>query len=296
MKKILGVFICWCVMLGINTVYANDTKVLNTRGAVVDIVEDRAVIKAHSKSQDVSLYMTPRTYYVENSAGKKVTKDAVKKGEVVSAYYGPMLTKSIPPIGTAILLIVGAGDMSSDYLRVSKVELLDDSAKVYYDNKIMHINEAALHGYKNLRPGDEVLSWYSLMNATSATEFTASKALVLNRDITEVSSKLDAGRNIYLDGKLLVAGVKIYENAGTTYIPVRNIADALGYTLTWNATNQSIHLQKGVESASLQVGSKDYADGKVRVVLEHAPRIIEGQTVAPRDFFTDVLNKKLEVK
>ena len=47
------------------------------------------------------------------------------------------MTKSIPPQAKAILLVLGQGDFSIEYMRVSKIEDNGDFVKVYYDNKSM---------------------------------------------------------------------------------------------------------------------------------------------------------------
>ncbi|SDO54718.1 hypothetical protein SAMN04487897_11688 [Paenibacillus sp. yr247] len=56
---------------------------------------------------EVVLQLTKETSIVDKN-GDKVEKAALVKGADVIGFYGPALTKSLPPIGTAWKIVVGA--------------------------------------------------------------------------------------------------------------------------------------------------------------------------------------------
>ena len=300
-KKICIVLSSVCLLFGCSLANAADSQILNTRGKIAAVENDKVLITAASVpngklGMDVSLLLTPATYYVDNSTGKLAVQAAVKKDALVSAFYDSNLSATTPPEGRAILLVLGIGDSAVDYLRISRVEQEKEQIKVYYDNKIMDISEKVMPGCKALRPGDEVVGWFSLMNAVSANEFNASKALLLNRELSGAEKAAALYKDILYKGKLLVQKERIYNLNNVTYLPLRSVVEALGFKLVWKEGIQSITVQNGEETAALRIDSKDYYEGSTRIVLPNAPQIYEGQTIVPLDFFTDVLNKEITIK
>jgi hypothetical protein len=207
------------------------------------------------------------------------------------------MTKSIPPQAKAILLVLGKGDSSMEYIRVSKIEDKGDFVKVYYDNKSMNISGKAMENYKSIRSGDEVLGWYILSTASLPTAFNASYAILLNRDIPEEVVVKDMPGTILLNNKELAKNEnnKIYSINGLAYLPLRSITDVLGYKLTWNILTKGIDLQKDSTNINLQIGSKAYWKDKERIVLESVPMIVNGKTLVPIEFFKDVMDEKVKI-
>ena len=296
MKKLLILFVLSLFMvLGQNEAFAQG-DILNIRGNVTSIHKDFVVIQdAANPKKSVQVLALGTTYIIDNATATSKGKETIKVGDFVSAFYGPQMTKSLPPQAKGILLVVGEESSTPAYLRVSRVEQDNDEVKVHYDNKIMHISKAAMKANHVIRTGDEVLAWYSLAASESPTELAASRAILLNRAAQDiVINKKD--NTIIVRGKKAPLEIKAYSLNGEYYLPVRAIAEDLGYTVKWNGDTRYIDVLKGVQSASLQVGSTDYGEGKVRVVLNRAPRIVNGNTVAPLAFFTEILNLEVETK
>jgi len=94
-----------------------------------------------------------------------------------------------------------------------------------------------------------------------------------------------------LNGEIVVEG-EILENAplpfwcetGRTFmVPLRVVAEALGYDVTWNGYTQSIQLGVGV---SLRIGQTEMHRGRMAPIeLSAAPVLIDNLTFVPIDFF-----------
>ena len=295
-KKLL--LICCFMLVIISTVSAENSHVLNTNGTIVTAGENRLVVQGTGNISNVELTLLGKVYFVDNATMQKVDSSKIKVGQYAYAFYGANMTKSIPPQAKAILLVLGKGDSSIEYMRVSKIEDNGDFVKVYYDNKSMNISEKAMGNYKSIRQGDEVLGWYNLSTASVPTAFNATYAMLLNRDIAEAVVVNAAPGTILVNNKELAHNDnnKIYNINGVTYLPLRSIADVLEYKLTWNAFTKGIELQKESKSVSLQIGSKGYWKDKERIVLENVPRIVEGKTVVPLEFFNNVMDEKVSIK
>lgn len=183
MKKICIVLTVILVVLLGQQAFAKDMPMLRTNGYITAVEDDKAVIKADKGGRDVALYLSKAAYYVDNETGKWLTPNEVKKGTRVAAFYGPKLTRSIPPQGVATVMVLGAGYTGVDYIRVSRVEHKEKGIKVYDEDKIMDIEEPVMKTCHQVRPGDELLVWYNNMNAVDNNEYLVTKAMILNRKL-----------------------------------------------------------------------------------------------------------------
>jgi hypothetical protein len=280
-----------------STTSAENSRVLNTNGTIVTAGENKVVVQGTGNVSNVELTLFGKVYFVDNATMQKVDSSNAKIGDYVYAFYGDNMTKSIPPQAKAILLVLGKGDSSMEYIRVSKIEDKGDFVKVYYDNKSMNISGKAMENYKSIRSGDEVLGWYILSTASLPTAFNASYAILLNRDIPEEVVVKDMPGTILLNNKELAKNEnnKIYSINGLAYLPLRSITDVLGYKLTWNILTKGIDLQKDSTNINLQIGSKAYWKDKERIVLESVPMIVNGKTLVPIEFFKDVMDEKVKI-
>jgi len=108
---------------------------------------------------------------------------------------------------------------------------------------------------------------------------------------------------IVLNGEIVVNNV-ILENARLPFwyepgnyevvmVPLRAVAEALGYDVTWNAYLRSVQLGVGVH---IWIGNTEAHRGRMAPIqLSTAPVIVDDLTFVPLDFFRDVLNQTVYV-
>ena len=73
----------------------------------------------------------------------------------------------------------------------------------------------------------------------------------------------------------------------TTFVAdaaLRDAAGAKGYTVTWNAADNTIVLTKGDTAVTLTLGSKTAQKGGEEISLSKAPYAEQGVTYVPMDF------------
>lgn len=74
---------------------------------------------------------------------------------------------------------------------------------------------------------------------------------------------------------------------GTLMLPLRALAEALGFDVTWDDVTRSIRLGVAI---NITIGSTSYLVGRMAPIeLTHAPVIVEGRTYVPIEFFSEVL-------
>jgi len=112
-----------------------------------------------------------------------------------------------------------------------------------------------------------------LLIATMTTQHMVNEMVQFN----DVDIKSDAIVQV-VDGKVMV--------------PLRSIAEIMGYTVTWNAETRSIEINQGAQWTSITVGNNAYFKNKMAAhELSSAPMIINNRTLVPVEFFADILSK-----
>lgn len=73
-------------------------------------------------------------------------------------------------------------------------------------------------------------------------------------------------------------------------VPLRAIAEALGYEVIWNNTTRSVDLIQGPNFTTVYIGQNSYFKHRMAPrELSVAPVIIDGRTLVPMEFITEIL-------
>jgi hypothetical protein len=84
--------------------------------------------------------------------------------------------------------------------------------------------------------------------------------------------------------------VQPYDRDGIRMLPLRSIAENLGFAVSWNADTQRIDLEKGSEHTQITIGKDEYLkSGGESFALGAAPEISQSRTFVPDTFFSEVL-------
>ena len=66
--------------------------------------------------------------------------------------------------------------------------------------------------------------------------------------------------------------------------------------MVWTGEARTVELQNGMGTlATVTIGSNNYGRLKMAVQLDTAPEIVNGTTLVPVEFFTDVLNLTVDI-
>jgi len=78
-----------------------------------------------------------------------------------------------------------------------------------------------------------------------------------------------------------------------TWLPIRPIAEAIGYQLSWNNADQSLYLANIDREVSLVIGSQLFSVNNLQYSAEDAPYLREGTTYVPDYYFTRYLGTEV---
>lgn len=99
-------------------------------------------------------------------------------------------------------------------------------------------------------------------------------------------------RQIYVNGQLINLDVPVQVIDGVTMVPLRLVAEALGFSVTWNPETEAIDLSKGNQFTSVTIGENAYFRNRMaKSPLSAAPVATEGRTLVPVEFFNVILQQ-----
>ena len=313
MKRILLMFSVLMVLMSFTTAFAETqvaklqqsaagwyhNNVIFTKGQLTEINDGSVRVEGEGGYRDIVLNISATTHIVNAEDGTPVPFSALQKGGSVVAYYGPGVSKSMPPQGNAFALVVGtpAKGGAGIYMKAGSIDKVDDGKiKVLSSNgdRLITITSEVLPHLEAIREGSELLVWYDMMTLSIPGQAAATKAVLLPATI-----KVHLGAGVIVaNGKELVLSQddRIITRGKTVLLPLRVIAENLSYSIVWQAEQQQIELKSGDEiAATFRIGSKSYQKGQVVIGLANAPELVKGKTLVPVEFFTDVLNMKVSV-
>ena len=296
-----------------------DVTVVKTDSDVDGIIKTTTdVNNKDDQNNTVNLKITDDTLVYDNLGNKKALSDLTdgSKITVFTGSYEP--TPLILPVQyTANIIIINGdkeGNVNADtYLadeegytnaaNTLKIAAADDTKIVDKDEK----------EYKGDLDKNDLIVFYSVSTKSIPAQTTPTKVVVLGKN--EIALKqIEAAKNAtpaptaapettvapevteapqvsYAGLVNVVIGDKnvsdVYAKDNTTMVPLREVAEAAGFTVTWDAENRAVILNDGVYS--LKIGENSYVKGKMMpLTLSAAPEIVNDLTYVPAEFFAEV--------
>ena len=296
-----------------------DVTVVKTDSDVDGIIKTTTdVNNKDDQNNTVNLKITDDTLVYDNLGNKKALSDLTdgSKITVFTGSYEP--TPLILPVQyTANVIIINGdkeGNVNADtYLadeegytnaaNTLKIAAADDTKIVDKDEK----------EYKGDLDKNDLIVFYSVSTKSIPAQTTPTKVVVLGKN--EIALKqIEAAKNAtpaptaapettvapevteapqvsYAGLVNVVIGDKnvsdVYAKDNTTMVPLREVAEAAGFTVTWDAENRAVILNDGVYS--LKIGENSYIKGKMMpLTLSAAPEIVNDLTYVPAEFFAEV--------
>lgn len=114
--------------------------------------------------------------------------------------------------------------------------------------------------------------------------------------IIAVLSAFFIGTNVYAASNVKYSELQIGEVSvidGVEMIPVREIAESLGYMVEWDGETKTVTLTRLPQYITMQIGVDGYSFARMAAQpLGTAPVIVDGVTYAPLTLLTDVMADK----
>ena len=290
-----------------------DVTVVKTDSDVDGIIKTTTdVNNKDDQNNTVNLKITDDTLVYDNLGNKKALSDLTdgSKITVFTGSYEP--TPLILPVQyTANVIIINGdqeGNVNADTYLVDEEGYTNAANTLNIatadDTKIVDKDEKE---YKGDLDKNDLIVFYGVSTKSIPAQTTPTKVVVLGKN--EIALKqIEAAKNAtpaptaapeateapkvsYAGLVNVVIGDKnvsdVYAKDNTTMVPLREVAEAAGFTVTWDAENRAVILNDGVYS--LKIGENSYVKGKMMpLTLSAAPEIVNDLTYVPAEFFAEV--------
>lgn len=296
-----------------------DVTVVKTDSDVDGIIKTTTdVNNKDDQNNTVNLKITDDTLVYDNLGNKKALSDLTdgSKITVFTGSYEP--TPLILPVQyTANIIIINGdkeGNVNADTYLADEEGYTNAANTLNIatadDTKIVDKNEKE---YKGDLDKNDLIVFYGVSTKSIPAQTTPTKVVVLGEN--EIALKqIEAAKNAtpaptaapettaapevteapqvsYAGLVNVVIGDKnvsdVYAKDNTTMVPLREVAEAAGFTVTWDAENRAVILNDGVYS--LKIGKNSYVKGKMMpLTLSAAPEIVNDLTYVPAEFFAEV--------
>lgn len=234
-------------------------------------------------------HITEDVILIDDNTLEFIGKEDLKEGMEVSIYYSK----------DTIMLLSYPGQLKPNSIVIrNREDFMDIKVDRFDKDLVSDDNMLKLNISEDVeivdRKGNK-LSKEDLFNKDLMVFFTAStrsipaqttpkKIIVLKDNSLKVFDK------VVINGEDVELESPIYENKdGIAMIPLREIAEKLGYKLVWNSDTQSIELTKEAQWTKVTIGKDSYNFARMMIELGAAPELKEGKTYVPIDFLKQVL-------
>ncbi|USG66238.1 copper amine oxidase N-terminal domain-containing protein [Brevibacillus ruminantium] len=135
------------------------------------------------------------------------------------------------------------------------------------------------------------------MKKMKYASLTLMTAAILSANITGASATSEPVRelSIQVNGQQLELHAIDDKQQQTVLVPLRQVAEALGYEVSWNSTNKAAEVKKGAQWSYAKAGEDNYPYAKMYKSVGAVPKVINDKTYVTVAFVQDILQTPVQV-
>lgn len=250
---------------------------------------------------ELVLNLSEQTIFLDNETGVPVTQDTLKEGQAVYVYYSMAMTRSLPPQSAGYAVLTNVSEQSAP-AKLHVVEqvltgadgtttVLTDHGSMLVsmveDTKMSHLVNKSVVTAQDMKLGTWFFAWYDVVALSYPGQAAAQRVVVLPEQQEETVE-------IQVNGQAIEA--KAQKKDGVMMVPVRAVAEALGFSVSWDQQAKQAVLASDLGQVALTVGQDSYqystkVEGAVGLSAPQnygaAPEIQQpGTTWAPVEVFS----------
>ena len=222
-------------------------------------------------------------------------EDLLKKDVKVSVFYNkntPM-TLSLPPMISPDAIVIKETEEPTSVM-VDKFDdkLLNEKGDLYLlvSEKTNIIDVEGNKMTKADLANRDLVVFYSIVLESYPGQTNPDKVIVL-----PIKEEIEEETPVEVKEVILNKQLVSINDKGVTMIPLRYVAEELGYEVKWNGETKSVEITKGPQWSLVTIGEDNYNFAKMRIKMGTAPIIINGSTFVPLNFAEEVLMSTIEI-
>ncbi len=215
------------------------------------------------------------------------TKEDIAVDMEVSVIYhkSTVMALSYPPMLGPDVVVLHDGVEHSTYVEYFNEELLSADGSL----RLNMADETQIVDYKgnSLTKEDiyerDLVVFYSMVLESYPAQTTPHKIIVMPEREEETAN-----------AAIVLTDEVITTDDGVRMIPLRMVAEELGFEVTWNGEEKSVEIVRGPNWSKITIGRNMYSFAKMLIKLETAPVIVDGSTFVPLSFAEQALQTNVE--
>lgn len=256
--------------------------------AVVKAVFENGRLLVMVNDMEVALNTSEKTFVLDAKTGLPATLTNLKVGDLLYVYYSPAMTRSLPPqsFATAIITQVEKDKAHPSFFTVKEVvsrtdkevRVLNDAgdliATISKDMPLSPFKTKQIVVLEDIQVGSQLFIWYEIVAMSYPGQTHSQKTLYIGQTeksendaqtpelgvkpvLVPKDSKFD--EKISINGKVLALGkYKWQAQNGQVMVPLRVVAEALGFKVTWDGKTKSASLDDGTVKTNITLGHDGY--------------------------------------
>ncbi len=273
---------------------------------------------------DVALNISEDTLVIDSKTGLQASLEDLKVNDNIFVYYSLAMTKSLPPQSHAIAIVTQVeSDQSHAELFTVREIISRNDGVVRALNKegnliVAFQKEVPLTSYNpgetasidDIQVGTQLFIWYEIVALSYPGQTGATKAVLVGQEeglgVRAIYTPM-AGANaatVIIQGKPVVLnGKKLMNQDGLLMLPLRTVAENLGFRVTWNGTERSVLLDDGTVKTTLFIGQDGFFKASSQAIgltqnfsLGAPPMLIDSTTYVPASLFNLLYSDNSAVK
>ena len=281
-------------------------------GKIVEITEKEELISILVKDSEEEfngevLHLNKDVIILNSKTKENMKMEDLKEGMKVTrfAHKNTPVLLSMPGQLTPQVIIVNEEDTGSVNVSKFNEDLVnsENTLKLLISEETIMINEAGEEVEEEDLKDRDLIVFYSVATRSIPAQTTAEKIILMDEkeamveedEEVEELNEIKVLNKMEINEKEITLEKGIYSKDGMFMIPLRQIAEELGYKVTWNNETRTAELTKGAQWTAVTIGEDNYNFAKMLVKLGIAPEIKEGSTFVPFTFLEEVLKVNLEI-
>ncbi|NEU29250.1 copper amine oxidase N-terminal domain-containing protein [bacterium LRH843] len=249
-------------------------------GLISNVEQNEETLKITVENQQNTLLMiypiTNEVLLLNSRTAEEMQKDQFEEGLQVDVYYDKHKPMTMIYPATVIPSIVIVHDQEFEQVKVSKFDKdfvsLDNELKLHLSEETVLENEQGEKIDVAELSDKELIVFYTASTKSIPAQTTPSKIILFDRytgkHVTEVHQLIDLDHFMKNETKM---------------VPIRDVAEFLGYGVEWKNDTQSLIVKKQNRSFTISVGEKNYGYNRSLKQFEEAPEIKNGKTYVSSD-------------
>lgn len=248
----------------------DSTDFMKFSGVITDVKKDKEtltlIVEDQENSSEMHLLLSDKALLFNSDTTKEFDKDEFTKGLTITAYYDknkPMIM-IYPPRVTPEVIVVNGKEMGQ--VKIAKFDeqyiSLDNELKLNIGEETILLNKQGDKIKKEKLQGKELIVFYDIATKSIPAQTTPKKIIAWdNRDKLFEQVQEAVGDNYYIKN-----GMKL--------LPIKKVAEHLGYKVKWESKTATVKLTKQNQSIHIYIGKENYSLNRSLRSFEVVPAVI----------------------